>query len=247
MQLKNINSLILLVFYLVLLSYCLPASAQNTFAIVSMVGDKLSLVRGGKQTGSNLNPNQSMTFDLPDGELDGQILLQVQANINKQCKACVTKLLKVKGPDTPDAQEKILPDLLGTAYRQNADWLIVLTKFRDEASLRLLEKSTGAGKLTGLGFYVDTQIWITDSETRQTARGLLAPYAYFKLFVIEVSTGNVKYSRGLTPTSTYSFATSPDLDIWNSIPDNRKIPTLLGLIRSELDRVLNLKNLGVVQ
>jgi hypothetical protein len=222
-------------------------NSSDSYAVVSIIGDKVNIVLSQMQTGTNLDPNRKAQVNLPDQGLDGQIMLIVDNAIKKQCPVCKTSLLKATPVETPEEGEKLLPALLGAAQQAKVNHLVVLTKYKDEARLKFDGTSLGQGKLTGLGFFIDKTTRIKNVKTLETGTGYLGPYAYFKLHVINVATGDVIYSQGLT-TSTRIAVTQPgNFDPWNAIPAERKIPMLLGLVRNEVERVLDLRKLGLAQ
>jgi hypothetical protein len=217
----------------------------KSYAIASLIGDKVSVVLSQMQTGTMLDPNRKASIDLPEQGLDGDIMMGVQQVIKKQCTACKTLMLKVKPVESPEDGEKLLPGLLGAAQRAKVDRLLVLTKYRDDARLTFEGVKLGQGKLVGMGFFVDTSKRVRNANTLETASGYLAPYAYFKLHVIDVVSGDIIYSHGLTTSTTYSVTQKGDFDVWNAVPAERKVPVLLSLVQLEIERVLVPNLLGL--
>jgi hypothetical protein len=220
---------------------------SQSYAIVSIIGDKLSVVTEQFSTGTNLDPNRREAISLPKDGLDGQILLIVDNTIKRQCPACKTTLMKAGPIATPEEGESLLPSLLNAARQSGAKYLVVLTKHKDEARLTYDGSSLGQGKLTGLGFYIDRTKRVKNLQTLETGTGYLGPYAYFKTYLIEVASGNVVFRQSHIASTRVAATQKGDFDPWNAIPANRKIPVLLDLVRDEVDRVLDFRKLGLMQ
>jgi hypothetical protein len=222
------------------------ALAQSHYAIASVIGDKVTITYSQRETGTMLDPNRKTELKLSEQGLDGEILLIASKIVKAQCEVCKTTLFNVKAVETPEEGEKLLPGLLGAAQQAKADRLIVLTKYRDQARLRFLDQQKGQGKFTGLGFFVDRKVKVKDITTLDTTTGYLAPYAYFKLHLIDVATGDVLLSQGLTTSRAYNINVNQtdEFDPWNALTEERKIEALLALVRLELERVLDLKKVA---
>ncbi len=214
------------------------SASGKTIAIVSIIGDTVSVVSQQKQTGRLVNANRKQTVDLPEQGIDSDIMSVADNVVKKLCSNCKTALLKVKAVETPEEGEKMLPGLLGAAKNAKADRLIVLTKHREDARIDYNGQTKGSGKLTGLGFYLDGSSEMKDEKTLAITNGFLGPFTYFKLHVIDVNTGDVLYSQGLTSGKAYTVNEKETFGVWNAIPDDKKIPVLLEMIKAQLDREL---------
>jgi hypothetical protein len=221
----------------------LAAHAQTHYAIASVIGDKVTVTFSQRETGTMLDPNRKTVLNLSEQGLDGEIVLQTSRLVKNQCESCKTTLFNIKAVETPEEGEQLLPGLLGSAKQVMADRLIVLTKYRDAARLRFQSGSLGRGKFTGLGFFVDRKQKVKDLKSLEVTTGYLAPYAYFKLHVIDVATGDVLLSQGLTTSTTFSVKQEEEFDPWNAISDEKKIKSLLSIINIELERVLDINKL----
>jgi hypothetical protein len=152
--------------------------AANNIAVASLVGDKVTVVRSSMQTGSHLDTNKKYAVALPADGIDGDILLIMQSTVTQQCANCKVSLLKAKTPDTVEGGESLLPSLLGAARNTQAERLVVLTKYRSDARIKLQGGSiVGQGKLFGLGFYTESRPSGTPLDENEYQQGYLAPFA----------------------------------------------------------------------
>jgi hypothetical protein len=121
----------------------------------------------------------------------------------------------------------------------DARYLILATKYRHEANLRLSNGSTGVGSLSGLGFYVDTQMesYELDGEGR-TGTGFIAAYAYFLLSVIDLQTGRVVHQEPVMGSQFALGYRSTTGNPWDSMSAQEKIDALEHVLRVETGRVM---------
>jgi hypothetical protein len=227
----------------------LPVSAQKipaSFAISSIVGDTVSVVSQQKQTGRLVDSNRKQSVELPEQGLDGEIMLLTQQLVNAQCQNCQASLLRIKPVVTPEEGEKLLPGLLGAAKNAKADRLIVLIKHRADARIPFDDgQSRGQGKLVGLGFYTDSTTEVKNSTTLAITTGYLAPFAFYQLLVVDVASGDVIFSKNSMLATPYFVNERETFGIWNAISDDKKVPTLLNMIKEDLAKSLTFKNLGL--
>lgn len=177
------------------------ASAPETaakYVVMSLVGDKFAYVNAsGGVTGSNVNRNtleERWTFN----ELWDTTALQVIAGVVPQVVPGATmSFLKGSSPayfsdqaDWFDGDKVTLPKPLEAAIlRENAPYLLLLTKWRGEAAIRDANEPRGHGKIAGLGFYSDSQQEVTSTDAIQV--GFTAPYLYAKLSLVDLSSMRV--------------------------------------------------------
>jgi hypothetical protein len=83
----------------------------------------------------------------------------------------------------------VLAALGATVAQSKATHLLLFTKQRHEAMLRLRDGSVGSGRLEGLGFYVDRAMRLQNPDTGEYYLGFLSPFAYFRVSLIEAATG----------------------------------------------------------
>ena len=177
-----------------------PAAAQQprNYAIVSLAADGLFVVRYDLGTGSNLDRNPRRCMPLEDPELERAILFAVEDAVKKGDPAARTVLLAATDPALfklpAEDGERLAPHLAAIrpmAQKAGATHLILATKHRDEARLRLADGYIGSGRIEGVGFYVDSEIWVHNRETREHSEGFIAPFVYARLALVDLASGAV--------------------------------------------------------
>lgn len=221
--------------------------ADQRYAVLSIVGDKITLVGFRFATGSRIDQNVHRVIPISAALLDNRALLAVDDAVKRVKPSATTTLLASRDPalfalqdrplDQPgDAAESV--GAIKTLLQQSkATRLILVAPLRSEARFRLGDGWIGSGQLTGLGFYVDgaTRIKLIDSGASGT--GYLAPYAYLSVSLVDVDTmatirRSIITESTLIPTSASKEAALP----WDALSNDQKMELLQSLISRGIAR-----------
>jgi hypothetical protein len=233
-----------------------PLLAQTTdaskprYAVMSIIGDKITLIGYRQPTGSNLDQNDKRILTVSGPALDNSTLLSVDDAVKRQTPQAETTLLAARDPkvyqlqdqsfDNPPSEAAAAVAAIKALLQQTkADRLILVAPFRSEARFALRETFIGTGKIAGLGVYVDRISAITVTATGEDGEGFIAPYAYFTLSLIDgksLSTirRKVVLESELVPTAAVRTATVP----WDVLSNQKKIEMLEMLVRRGIDKAL---------
>ena len=225
------------------------ADGDARYAVLSLLSDELTVVvRGATTTGSSIEHNRRQSLAIPGHILDKRMVLAMDDAL-RAAGAKAPVLLFTTEPSIFERQAKLLDAGDGTASLMDAvrpvlrgadaRYLVLATKYRHEATLRLANGSTGSGTLSGLGFYVDNQVesFERGGESR-VGTGFVAAYAYFMLSLIDLQTGQVVREA---PVMGSQFALGYRSDTgnpWDAMTPQEKIGALERLLRSETKRVM---------
>jgi hypothetical protein len=117
--------------------------------------------------------------------------------------------------------------------------LLLITPYRDQPKLLTTKSELGTGKVSGLGFYVDTDTWMGISETnQQKARGYLGLFANFQLVLIDLESGKVAGQERVVLGATRSYAQAPDRTPWNALTAAQKMRVLMSLMKQGIEQSL---------
>jgi hypothetical protein len=220
------------------------AAAAESYAVVSLVGDSVTIVGYRAATGSHFDQNTHEQVALGDGVFD-RLATRVAANtIHRTVPDAAIQIIdvpdRVRFADPPDwtAPDGPLPSLLSSVRpllkRPDTHYLVVVGKFRGDARLRVANGTLGSGKLTGLGFYLDPFRHLRNSAG-ETGRGFVAPFAYVQVTLVDLRTGAVVRSTSDEETVTRANA-GPDasLDPWDALTSAQKVR----ILQNELGRAV---------
>ena len=239
-------------FLALILALALPlgaAAQQRQYAILSLVGDELTIVQREMSTGSRIDKNTEVKVPLGSASLDRAMLLAVDDAVRRAEPGAKPVLLAPRDPKLFDAAMRSL-DRGGTpavfeAVRPvlanaKATHLILITKHRHRAMLRLQDGHVGSGILTGLGFYLDhgsptknSSVNMADSE-----RGFISPYTYFNVAVIDIATGRVLAEEYVVGSNAHGVTSGTIGNAWKALSDQERDTQISNLIRDEAARVV---------
>ena len=238
----------------VLLALSCAASGQSPavqpkVAVLSLLGDRLLVVGGQMQTGSNLNRNMKEHVPVRTDELDTAMVLAFEREALRARPKLDVVLLRANDRSVHELQDAVLEgkrdqrELLAAiaplARRAGATHLVLFTKSRSEAKIQVADGSIGSGYIDGLGFYVDRWPRTRRTDLGQEEIGILAPFAYFKAVVVELDGLRVlgeessHVARALYPPSAQSKT-----DPWNYLDPVEKVTALKGLSGEGLERMV---------
>ena len=175
-----------------------PSPIPPTFALMSLVGDQFSVVLRREETSSRIDSNDRREFPIAAATLDDIAVGAAESAIKRLKPVSPVLRFSIRDPRLFALQEKLLVDsaesrgmreALAKLLRENgATRLVLVTKWRDDAQFQLVNMKTGTGKISGLGFYVDSYMRLTRVETGESTTGFLGPYAFVSVTLVDVAT-----------------------------------------------------------
>lgn len=230
-----------------------PATSQSApvYGVLSLIGDKLSIVVAKAQTGTRIDANSRDSVDLDSAVFDESAVRAVAIAVRKIDPKAELAAINTRSALLFEKQrllfeqsgDKILiPDAIrGALKAQNATHLFLVTKRRDEATATFSSGTTdGKGRLEGLGFYLDGSIFTSVTETGASGRGFIAPFAYFDVALIDVASSTVIKKEKVTVSKPVS-AGAAEKDIgnpWAALSSVEKVRLVDSLVQKEIARVV---------
>ena len=226
-----------------------PVFAQNVeparrVAVLSLMGGSLSIVTHTPSTGTHLSQNEVEDRAVPNGIFDKAATAAADEAARKSDPTVVTILLSPQQPALAAIQDKMIdaqgfaapPSLVNSLNELRATHLLLLTKHRDSAKLQGAQGFMGSGTLSGLGYYVDRHLHVKSADTGATALGFLAPFAYFKISLVDLNSGDVVKQRLVTVGSTIFPGDGPDPgDPWAVLDATQKADLLRDLVKRAVE------------
>ncbi len=185
------------------------ASAQSAalaetpvYAILSLIGDRLDIVIRQLQTGTRVDSNNHQPLPITDPIFDDAAVTAAGNAIREAMPKVEIAVLRTRSQVLFDKQATLfevngdamaIPNAIKDALReQGATRLVLVGKRRDDASFKFADGTyDGAGKLEGLGFYLDGT-WSTytvDPKTgtrSQGGKGFIAPFAFMEVTLVDI-------------------------------------------------------------
>ena len=179
---------------------CVPgAQAQpRSYAVLSLAGDMVALHAIRHQVGSRTNHTPVENLPMADQIFDEVTVIAARAAVLKVAPGALLRpmLTQDKGLygaqnamfDLPDAHLEDREYLKSLLKEQGVTHLLLVSKFRSVPEFKLYDSTVGTGVLEGLGFYVDDIINLRNMDTAEFSRGMLAPFAYVRVRLVDAAT-----------------------------------------------------------
>ena len=222
-------------------------ACAETYVILPLVGDQLTIVTQRRQTGSHIDVNGYQRVPNADPALDEFAAKAVDAVIAKvrpdagsvTIRASDPALYKIRD-SWVDAElsgvAELVSDIKGKLPPMSDARLLLITPYRDQPALTTTKAELGSGKVSGLGFYVDTETWLAISETNhEKSRGYLGLFANFQLVLIDLESGKVAGHERVVLGATRSSAQAPDRTPWNALTAAQKMRVLQSLMKQGIE------------
>ena len=195
--------------------------------------------------GSKINQSDKQVYELNNTMFDEVAIRAASAAVKKIEPGAAPFLMLSTDAELHKAQNAMFDD--PAANQANRDYLktlwkdhpvshlILVSKFRTDAEVKYMYTSEGSGKIEGLGFYMDNRTHVTTYTKNQnySTEGILMPYAYIKLRLVDANTMQVvrevtqKQSRIVTYKPDSERAVRP----WEALTPKQKADYLDGLMR----------------
>jgi len=212
---------------------------SRRWAALSLVGDKIEIIGARPEVGSRISQNRRRWADDAENTMDRYVLQAVERAVRAQDGGASVAMLALPGSalyDRPerafDGRQVALPGkVVDALIAARASHLVLLTKLRNDVRVPLYDTTVGLGTVWGIGFYVDTDLRLTIRETGHTADGVLAPFVYVKMSLVDVQSGEVVREELVREMRTYATASNPKVvSAWEVLSAEEKIDALHKLI-----------------
>jgi hypothetical protein len=226
-------------------------AADRSYAVMSLVGDGLLVVQYRGKTGSSLSGRQRQAIPVADPVFDRTALLAVEAAVKRaQPKSEVILLagrdaglldVQSKGLGSNGAAQAIADALVPRLPKTEATHLIIVTKAQSASALRVDQSVVDTGPLEGLGFYVDPSIVTRPPEgsAASGSQGLLAPFAYFDVALVDLASGKVVGERPVYASYSYVESQTGSLSPWEALSSQEKMRILTKLEGDEVGKAVD--------
>lgn len=226
------------------------ADADARYAVLSLLSDEITVVvRGDTTTGATIDRNRRQALAVPGHVLDKRMALAIDDALRAAGATTPPVLLFTLDPAIFERQAQLLGSGQGAAglldavrpvlKGADARYLVIATKYRHEAAMRFSNGSAGTGTLSGLGFYVDTQMESHEyGGAGRTGTGFVAAYAYYLLSLVDLESGRVVREVPVLGTQLALGFRSESGNPWDAMTPQEKIAALERLLRAETRRVM---------
>ncbi len=237
-----------------LLACAWPAHAAETpaqtYALLSLVGDRLTAVTQAPSIGSSLDKNLRERIDVKGPDLVKLALMSADDAVSRLLPGIQPVLLMASDKQLYEVQNELFENSPeASASRQSlqkmlrsakATRLILISGFRADTSIKLARNHTGTGKLSGLGFFME-EVKLINEESLEKSSGYLAPYAYLRISLIDVDSMKVLQEGTATASKVITLPiTSASSRLWDTLNAEQKVTELKEVIDAAIAKAMPL-------
>jgi hypothetical protein len=220
----------------------------NTYAVMSLIGNELSIVTHQITTGTSLDRNLRTQVPIKNDHFDRVALLTAGKAIDSTTTGTQAQLLLVSDASVyeranvplsaNDNVETLLKPISTQVNNGHPQYLVLITKYRGDTRIGLADGSVGNGKLNGLGFYLDHETRLMKTNDGDSGQGFVAPYAYLTVSLIDLATTTVVRTESVSASTVASVTSKTETDPWGLLTADQKVDMIDRLIRRTLEDVV---------
>lgn len=219
-----------------------PAQAEQArkFGVLSLIGDSFLLVNHVRANGEPSADRRTVLY-LPEHAFDNTVSAELQEAVRQAAPAAaVVKLAGARSlypheGEPLDDPRPTLARVQSAVAAAGVTHLVLVTKFRRRADVPLDPKEAEE-KLDGLGFYLDPAAPTGNRES--PAAGYLAPFAYFRVWLVDVSREKVIGYREIAELSPITRPSSTTAELWQSLSSAEKVQIMHSLVQEGAQRAV---------
>jgi hypothetical protein len=218
------------------------ARAAESYIVMSLIGDRITIVSAGPVTGTHLDANTYEVVRLPGAGFDDWVANVTEGAVRRARPGAQVTMLRVSdrsiygiGSTGDEANVPSLQTLVANVAKHVPavpdSRVVLVAPLRAEPELLAYEGYLGHGNVAGLGFYVGfmpiNRSWLT---------GFLGTFANFQLVLYDPRSERIEARERITVGNAVSAAESPDGSAWNALSPERKDAALQALLQAEIER-----------
>jgi tetratricopeptide (TPR) repeat protein len=204
----------------VLLSWlCIAASSSaddgtRRYAALSLIGESMTVVAYVGSTSSQMSRNRSEPVSIGSRYFDITTLNAIQLTLRDLDVRMPVATYFGSSPSLFTEQHKLFEgrrvalsqDLVAAMKKEGATHLVIVTRHRGTAEIRMQDGHVGSGMLEGLGYYIDRNFENMSYATGGSATGYIAPYVYLRVSLVDLATSVIERERFITSSRAISAA-----------------------------------------
>ncbi|MEO8675321.1 MAG: hypothetical protein ABI569_07065 [Casimicrobiaceae bacterium] len=215
------------------------ALAAESYQVLSLVGDHLTIARQGPQTGSHLDQDDYLAVPVAESAFDDIAVVAAEGAIRKARAGAAVTMLRANRAiySVGDAlikadseQARSLVAWVAKAAPPTPDSrLLLILPYRAEPQFLTYNGYRGSGSVAGLGLYIGDA-----TVDREPIPGFLGVFANLQLVLIDTQTGAILAQQPVVAGTAYSAAMSKGT--WDALDGEKKYSALKTLTQGEIER-----------
>ena len=219
------------------------AHAQQRFAVISLIGDRMELAYAKGVEGQPVDRIERRYIALDDSRIDRYTLLAANDVLKKLAPGPDPVLLQAFDRSYFDvsAGTSVIIDWtrqLVKDTKPKVTHALLITKIQYEGVPAIQKAFVGGGTLEGVGFFVGREAPPKGMDPNSGGPGFLSPFAYFQVTLVDLASGKIVREEKGTASTSLSATGTDSGNPWDTLSAERKLQTIIDLVRKELEIVL---------
>ena len=219
------------------------AQAQQRFAVISLIGDRMELAYAKGVDGQPVDRIERRYIPLDDSRIDRYTLLAANDVLKKLAPGPDPVLLQAFDRSYFDVTSGtgVIIDWtrqLVKDAKPKVTHALLITKIQYEGVPALQKPFVGGGTLEGVGFFVGREAPLKGMDPNSGGPGFLSPFAYFQVTLIDLASGKVVREEKGTASNLLSATGTDSGNPWDTLSAERKLQAIVDLVKRELEIVL---------
>jgi hypothetical protein len=226
------------------------AEAPHQYAVVSLAGDAITVMTASPETGTNLHTRNKVTVPITGVTLDKAAVDAVAAYLKKNEPAAGQQPMLTQDSALIASRNAMFeqPEMVGSRERLASMWqgqdishLILITPLHTEIEVKFVESHQYRKSMVdGIGFYLDNFIHIVNRETGEHNTGIIMPFAYLKLRLVDAHSMQVLKEVAVKESmlATHKKEGPASLRVWDALTPEEKVHDLERVIWHAVEKGL---------
>lgn len=225
-------------------------TAPRSYAVMSLIGNAISIHTFRPAVGMRSEAETRNVLPIAEPVFDAAALRAANTAIKQVEPSARIVLMMTQDAGLYQAQNAMFDE--AHANKDNRDYLVsllkdrgvthllLITKERDNARFKLTNGFAGKGSLEGIGFYIDDTTRFRNSETSDSSDGMLGPFAYVKVRLLDAATLQlVRQIRAIGSTILVRPSAMPNaMEMWTSMASAKKVEHIEDLLNQAMKEAI---------
>jgi hypothetical protein len=219
------------------------AQAQQRFAVISLIGDRMELAYAKGVDGQPVDRIERRYIPLDDSRIDRYTLLAANDVLKKLAPGPDPVLLQAFDRSYFDVSSGTGAIIDWTRQlvkdaKPKVTHALLITKIQYEGVPALQKPFVGGGTLEGVGFFVGREAPPKGMDPNSGGPGFLSPFAYFQVTLVDLASGKVVREEKGTASNMLSATGTDSGNPWDTLSAGQKLQAIIDLVKRELEIVL---------
>jgi hypothetical protein len=224
-------------------SYRYFNAVDQTFYVASDVGKTISFIVHDADVGSHMNHDRVDREAVTNPEVLGlvaktfKLILHGMNQFDNSSVDLDKYHIDVQSLDVHDATQvsAFVAQFVKAVHPPPHSRLILALPVRGEIHMKFSNTMLTGGKVAGLAFYKDSNIYNTNSVEIVP----IVAFASFEAAVINLDSARLSISQTFSEGRVFDGTKVPAVDLIETTSDPRKLSALRGIVRTGVERVMN--------